>query len=118
MVNSRIDARLVKVCSMGLTKEHLMRGINELSPLFSKIHQQFGFNICGEGGEYETLVLDCPLFSNYSVLVSDSQTVLHDNHSEMQHVAYTTIQKARVQPKLEYERINETQWLIFRKESI
>lgn len=91
MIASKVDARLIKVCSMGLTKDHLMKPISYLADHFSKIHKQFGFNVCGEGGEYETLVLDCPLFNNYSVLVSDSQTVLHDNHSELQHVAYTTV---------------------------
>ena len=23
---------------------------------------EFGLNVCGEGGEYETFTLDCPLF--------------------------------------------------------
>lgn len=25
--------------------------------------RRYGINVCGEGGEYETLTLDCPLFS-------------------------------------------------------
>lgn len=28
----------------------------------------YGVNICGEGGEYETLVLDCPFFKHKIVL--------------------------------------------------
>ena len=24
--------------------------------------RSYGINVCGEGGEYETLTLDCPLF--------------------------------------------------------
>ena len=24
--------------------------------------RMYGINVCGEGGEYETLTLDCPLF--------------------------------------------------------
>lgn len=34
----------------------------------------FGLNVCGEGGEYETLTLDCPLFKKAIVM-----WVLHDN---------------------------------------
>lgn len=25
-------------------------------------HRKYGINVCGEGGEYETFTLDCPLF--------------------------------------------------------
>jgi len=36
---------------------------------------KYGVNICGEGGEYETFTLDCPLFHKclkmYSVLTHD-----------------------------------------------
>ena len=34
----------------------------QLMEYFVKLEEQFGFNVCGEGGEYETLVMDCPLF--------------------------------------------------------
>ena len=27
-------------------------------------NEQYGINVCGEGGEYETFTLDCPLFHN------------------------------------------------------
>lgn len=30
--------------------------------LFTFWHRLYGINVCGEGGEYETLTLDCPLF--------------------------------------------------------
>ena len=36
----------------------------------------YGCNICGEGGEYETLVLDCPLFT-HARIVLDSWAVQH-----------------------------------------
>lgn len=26
------------------------------------MHEKYGLNVCGEGGEYETFTLDCPLF--------------------------------------------------------
>ncbi len=29
---------------------------------------KFGLNVCGEGGEYETFTLDCPLFSKKIVV--------------------------------------------------
>ena len=36
----------------------------------------YGCNICGEGGEYETLVLDCPLFTHARIAL-DSWGVQH-----------------------------------------
>jgi diphthine-ammonia ligase len=30
--------------------------------LFIPYGSMYGINVCGEGGEYETLTLDCPLF--------------------------------------------------------
>jgi len=32
-------------------------------------HQRFGFNVCGEGGEYETLTLDCPAFEHARIVM-------------------------------------------------
>ena len=33
--------------------------------------------MCGEGGEYETLVVDCPLFQHASIVLDEWQTRLH-----------------------------------------
>ena len=34
-------------------------------------------NVCGEGGEYETLVLDCPLFKQARIVLDQWTTILH-----------------------------------------
>ena len=39
-----------------------------LSPSLSLQNQQYGINVCGEGGEYETFTLDCPLFCKEIIL--------------------------------------------------
>ncbi len=52
-----MDIRLAKICSMGLKESHLMQNLGELQPLFEKLKSQFNFNVCGEGGEYESAVL-------------------------------------------------------------
>lgn len=62
MIENHLDARIVKICSMGLKDAHLGKGIAELRAMFSSLEQKFGFNVCGEGGEYESAVFDCPLF--------------------------------------------------------
>lgn len=34
-----------------------------LKLLNASLLRKYGSNVCGEGGEYETLTLDCPLFT-------------------------------------------------------
>ncbi|CAM9901141.1 unnamed protein product, partial [Ectocarpus fasciculatus] len=63
MVEAGLDAVLVKVASFGLEpSKHLGRSLARLRPFFETLHTRCGFHVCGEGGEYETLTLDCPLF--------------------------------------------------------
>ena len=68
MIEYEMDGRIIKVCSMGLKEVHLGKSIAELAPVFNKFKDQFGFNVCGEGGEYESAVFDCPLFKTKRIV--------------------------------------------------
>ena len=57
-----MEINIVKTCSMGLTEAFLGNPIQTHREKFAKMKDQFGFNVCGEGGEYETVVFDSPLF--------------------------------------------------------
>ncbi len=47
---------------MGLDpRKHVGKSLQEMRPLLRKLNAQFGLHECGEGGEYESLVLDSPL---------------------------------------------------------
>ena len=79
MVGAGVDAIVVKVAAMGLTPtKHLGRSIAELFGDFCALEDQFGFHVCGEGGEYETLTLDCALFVKRLVL-DECRTVVHSD---------------------------------------
>ena len=43
--------------------------------------RKYGCNICGEGGEYETLTLDCPMFRQASIVLKAWQPLLHSEDS-------------------------------------
>ncbi len=43
--------------------------------------RKYGCNICGEGGEYETLTLDCPVFRQASIVLDAWQPLLHSEDS-------------------------------------
>lgn len=63
---------IIKVAAFGLNEKHLGKKLDELYDYFIKIvrilyninyqHKEHGFHPCGEGGEFESLVLDCPLY--------------------------------------------------------
>lgn len=78
MIDNKFEAVLIKVACMGLNKEHVGLSIEKMQDSLRKLHKEYGTNICGEGGEYETLVLDCPLYKKRLVL--DSYDIIcHSN---------------------------------------
>lgn len=69
MIHFGIEAILIKVAGMGLDpNRHLGKSLEEMTHVLGKLNQRFGFNVCGEGGEYETLTLDAPLFQKKIVM--------------------------------------------------
>ena len=51
-----------KVATLGLDQSHLGLSLSGIRDHLHAMHDKYGVNICGEGGEYETFTLDCPLF--------------------------------------------------------
>ena len=41
---------------------------NQIAPIVFDLNAKFDVHPCGEGGEYETFVLDCPLFKRKIVV--------------------------------------------------
>lgn len=82
MIMNEIAAITVKVAAMGLDPaKHLGKEISFLEPYLHILKELYGINVCGEGGEYETLTLDCPLFVNARILLDEFQVVLHSKGS-------------------------------------
>ncbi|EOY10896.1 Meiotically up-regulated gene 71 protein isoform 5 [Theobroma cacao] len=82
MITNGIVAITVKVAAMGLDPaKHLGKEIAFLKPYLHKLKDLYGINVCGEGGEYETLTFDCPLFHNARIMLDESQVVLHSSDS-------------------------------------
>ncbi|CAM6112575.1 unnamed protein product [Calypogeia fissa] len=78
MVDSGLQAILVKVAAMGMDPhKHLGKDLATLQPLFLKLQDLYGCNVCGEGGEYESLTLDCPLFKNAKIVLDEFTIRLH-----------------------------------------
>jgi diphthine-ammonia ligase len=57
-----VDSVLIKVCSIGLKERHLGMSLKNIKDELIDLNIKYGVHVCGEGGEYETLTLDCPAF--------------------------------------------------------
>mmetsp|Transcript_5524 Transcript_5524/g.9412 ORF Transcript_5524/g.9412 Transcript_5524/m.9412 type:complete len:229 (+) Transcript_5524:506-1192(+) len=97
MIANGMEVQIAKVCSMGLRKEHMGKSIAQLRDHFLKLKDDFQFNVCGEGGEYESAVFDCPLFKTHKIQCSESKVVLHDDNP-VQQTAYLQYTKLEVVP--------------------
>ena len=82
MIKMRMNAQVVKICSLGLKHEHLGKSIAELRDYFHYLDGKFGFNVCGEGGEYESAVFDCPLFKTHKLVANKQVLISHDDNVE------------------------------------
>ncbi|KAK0242589.1 hypothetical protein EDD85DRAFT_811884 [Armillaria nabsnona] len=97
MIDAKMNAVLIKVAGIGLAKEHLGKSLGEMRPLLFKLNEKYGSHICGEGGEYESLTLDCPLFKSRISLL-ETEVIIHSDN-DFATVAYLRVKNAILLPK-------------------
>ncbi|CAD6935957.1 unnamed protein product [Tilletia controversa] len=97
MVDAGVNAVLIKVAGIGLDERDLGKSLAQMQPKLRKLNANYGAHICGEGGEYETLTLDCPLFKNRIELV-ETEVVTHAE-AAFASVAYLRVIKANLVAK-------------------
>ncbi|AMD18997.1 HBR096Wp [Eremothecium sinecaudum] len=73
--SSKMDARLIKVAALGLNETHLLKSLPEVFPTLLNLNSRYEVHICGEGGEFETMVLDAPFFTRGRLEVLDAKKV-------------------------------------------
>ncbi|KCV67989.1 hypothetical protein H696_05455 [Fonticula alba] len=96
MIAAPLDAVLVKVAAMGLVpRRHLGMTLSAIWPTLMRLGDMYGLNVAGEGGEYETLVLDAPFFSRRIVL-AETAVEYDDGNPD---VAHLRILRAHTEPK-------------------
>lgn len=82
MLQEGIEAVLVKTaCPPCLVpSRHLKQTLGNLyySGLFHRLHEKFKFHYCGEGGEYESLVVDCPIYER-RLIIDESEIIVSDD---------------------------------------
>lgn len=68
MIMCGMNAVVVKVACLGLDSRHLGLDLIGIRNRLQALDRRIGVNMCGEGGEYETMTLDCPIFKSRIIL--------------------------------------------------
>lgn len=69
MLEAGFTIVVVAVAAEGLGAEWLGRVLDtEAVEELVRLHERYGIHVAGEGGEYETLVLDCPLYTRRLII--------------------------------------------------
>lgn len=97
MIENGLTAMLIKVACMGLDKRHVGKTLGQLQPYLLRIKDEYGVNVCGEGGEYETFVLDAPIFKKRIVI--DEFKLVEHSKDYFAPVIYMHILKYHVEAK-------------------
>lgn len=87
IIESGIDARIIKTAALGLNKSHLGRSLGNVRPDLIQLNQMYGIHLCGEGGEYETLVLDAPMFNKRLMMDIDKSRVVDQPNDHVSYLA-------------------------------
>uniref|UniRef100_A0A0F7ZE83 Diphthine--ammonia ligase n=1 Tax=Crotalus adamanteus TaxID=8729 RepID=A0A0F7ZE83_CROAD len=123
IISLKVQAIIIKVAAIGLDPDkHLGKTLDEMEPYLLKLSQKYGVHICGEGGEYETFTLDCPLFKK-KIVVDSSEVVVHSADA-FAPVAYLRLLKLHLEDKAQFggkllpgkcscdtEEIEDSAWL-------
>ncbi|XP_058018152.1 diphthine--ammonia ligase isoform X3 [Ahaetulla prasina] len=101
IISLKVQAIIIKVAAIGLDPDkHLGKTLDEMEPYLLKLSQKYGVHICGEGGEYETFTLDCPLFKK-KIVVDSSEVVVHSADA-FAPVAYLRLLKLHLEDKVQF----------------
>lgn len=76
MINDGMESLLIKTCVIGLDKEDLLKSIKQVQPKLFALEEKYKINVCGEGGEFESLTVDCPIYKK-RINIKDYEVVQH-----------------------------------------
>ncbi|PIC51408.1 hypothetical protein B9Z55_001931 [Caenorhabditis nigoni] len=97
MVENGVDAVLIKVAAIGLGEKHLCKTLADMAPIMKTLQDKYGVHPCGEGGEFESFVRDCPLFKK-RIVIDETETVTHQD-DPVAPVFYLRLKKMHLEDK-------------------
>ena len=97
MIEDGINGILIKVYVIGLDKIHLMKSLKEMKNKLMKLEDEYGINLCDEGGEYETMIFD---YSKYKKkIVIDEFDIICHSKDIYSPVYYSVVKKWHLEDK-------------------
>ncbi|ELA41415.1 uncharacterized protein VICG_01520 [Vittaforma corneae ATCC 50505] len=96
MIDYGIDARIIKIASPSLSKKCLNANLREIKEYMDNQKVKYEMNYCGEGGEFESLVLDCRHFKMKMVVGSYEICSHPDEKNRDDGVYYLTLHNLSV----------------------
>ena len=84
LLDNGFEIILTSVAAEGLDKGWLGRKIDQkMIDDLKKLHKKVGINEAFEGGEAETVVLDCPLFKKKILLIKTGKSMSSENSGQL-----------------------------------
>ena len=79
LILDNFEVIITAIAAEGFDKSWLGRKLDR-NMLFDliKLNRDFGIHICGEGGEYETFILDCPVFKK-KIIIQKAETKIESD---------------------------------------
>ena len=79
LLNNNFKFMICKIAALGLDQKYLGKIVSKEDLTdFKKLNTKYGFNIAGEGGEYETIVIDSPMF-NKKIEILDYKIIMEND---------------------------------------
>ncbi|SPO23981.1 uncharacterized protein UTRI_03478_B [Ustilago trichophora] len=97
MLEAGLVSILIKVAGIGLDERDLGKTLGQMQTKLERLSAMYGAHVCGEGGEYETLTIDSPLFKK-RIDVGEVETVVHSD-SGFGSVSYLRLKNAKLVEK-------------------
>ncbi|XP_067682462.1 uncharacterized protein [Haliotis asinina] len=98
MIDCHVESIIIKVAALGLDpQKHLGKSLADIYPHMLKMESDYGLHVCGEGGEFETFTLDCPMFKK-KLVVDQAETVIHSEDA-FAPVGYLNLKKIHLEDK-------------------
>jgi diphthine-ammonia ligase len=97
MAEHKLEGILVRICSWGLKKNHLGKSIVELKDYLISLQDKYDVHCCGEGGEFETIVVDCPMYKR-RIIIEEAETII-EMENDLQLRARLFLKKFKLQEK-------------------
>jgi len=80
IVKANFKVIIVSIAAEGLSKDWLGKELNnETIQDLKKLYDKIQLNVAGEGGEYESLVIDCPLFKKRIQIINSEVKMESEN---------------------------------------